>query len=83
VQTASRDDQDLKYEKPSWKNSVKIKVEDTQKPPKLHSVFIGCKFCGALKSLRHPTAVKPFWVDALCINRSDKKETESSSRDKA
>jgi len=30
-------------------------VEDTQKPPELHSVFIGCKLCGALKSMRHLT----------------------------
>jgi hypothetical protein len=56
-----------------WKDSVKIELED--RGGRTHAVFIRNNLCNALKSLRHPTEVRSFWVDALCINRSDKLET--------
>ncbi|CZR63077.1 uncharacterized protein PAC_12974 [Phialocephala subalpina] len=60
---------------PAWKDSVKIELEDTQRPPKTHAVFIRSNLCNALKSLRHSTELRRFWVDALCINRSNPEET--------
>lgn len=57
-----------------WKDSVKIELQEDNSKQK-HPVFIRSNLCNALKSLRHPTEVKYFWVDALCINRSDKLET--------
>ncbi|KAE8454660.1 hypothetical protein EG329_000283 [Mollisiaceae sp. DMI_Dod_QoI] len=77
-------DQQLEYEAisyywggsdPSWKDSVRIELEDSQRPPKVHAVFIRNNLCSALKSLRHPSLLRYFWVDALCINRSDQDET--------
>ncbi|KAF8860222.1 hypothetical protein BDZ45DRAFT_649083 [Acephala macrosclerotiorum] len=58
---------------PAWKDSVKIELEDSQK--KVHAVFIRSNLCNALKSLRHSTEPRRFWVDALCINRSNPEET--------
>ncbi|KUJ09479.1 uncharacterized protein LY89DRAFT_741186 [Mollisia scopiformis] len=56
-----------------WKDSVRIELEDIHK--RTHAVFIRSNLCNALKSLRHPTEVRNFWVDALCINRSNQLET--------
>ncbi|KAL2065534.1 hypothetical protein VTL71DRAFT_3204 [Oculimacula yallundae] len=36
-----------------------------------HSLYIRKNLHSALKTLRHPTKVRSFWVDALCIRRSD------------
>jgi hypothetical protein len=40
-----------------------------------HSIYIRANLHSALRSLRHPKLSRPFWVDALCINRSNGEET--------
>jgi hypothetical protein len=60
---------------PAHKDSTKIEVEDHAK--QVHTVFIRTHLCSGLISLRHPTEVRDFWVDALCINRSDSNEVNN------
>jgi hypothetical protein len=52
--------------------SFDIKVRDPQE--KLHLLKIRGNLYAALRNLRHPKDVKLFWVDALCINRSNSAE---------
>ncbi|KAH9222972.1 heterokaryon incompatibility protein-domain-containing protein [Leptodontidium sp. 2 PMI_412] len=51
-----------------------IELLDDQQPPKSYHIFIRSNLHSALHSLRHPTRLRRFWVDALCINRSNEDE---------
>ena len=51
---------------------IDIKLKDSQ--GKVYSIFIRSTLYAALRSLRHPKDTRPFWVDALCINRSKPEE---------
>jgi hypothetical protein len=48
---------------------VDIKLLDSH--GKSYSIFTKSNLYNALRSLRHPKDVRKFWVDALCINRSN------------
>ena len=48
---------------------VDIELLDSQGKPYL--IFTKSNLYNALRSLRHPKDARKFWVDALCINRSD------------
>ena len=51
---------------------VDIKLLDSQ--GRSYSIFTKSNLYNALRSLRHPKEDRRFWVDALCINRSNKAE---------
>ncbi|KAH7317765.1 heterokaryon incompatibility protein-domain-containing protein [Rhexocercosporidium sp. MPI-PUGE-AT-0058] len=51
-----------------------IELLDEQQPPKSYHIFIRSNLHSALHSLRHPTRMRRFWVDALCINRNNEEE---------
>lgn len=55
--------------------SLEIDLRDNQQPPKSHRIFIRSNLHTALRSLRHPSETRSFWIDALCINRSNVDET--------
>lgn len=53
--------------------SVGVTLLDSHRKP--HNVYVKSALHDALKSLRHPNQVRSFWVDAMCINRSNVNET--------
>lgn len=52
--------------------STEITLRD--KSGRGHRMFIATNLYNALRSICHPTEPQLYWVDALCINHSDKKE---------
>lgn len=64
--------QAMKYEAVSYlwgatsQQSMKINLVDSV--GKAHPIYIRSHLFDALRSLRHPTIHRRFWVDALCIN---------------
>ncbi|OWP00044.1 hypothetical protein B2J93_8615 [Marssonina coronariae] len=51
--------------------SLEVELLDNQQPPRSHRILIRSILHSALRSLRHPTEKRSFWVNALCINHSD------------
>ncbi|PVH82006.1 hypothetical protein DL98DRAFT_489244 [Cadophora sp. DSE1049] len=55
-------------------NFREIEFLDDQQPPKSYPISIRTMVHAALYSLRHPTKIRRFWLDALCIHRSNDDE---------
>jgi hypothetical protein len=53
--------------------SIEITLLDSLKNH--YPIYIRSNLHSALRSLRHPKNYRQFWVDALCINRSNREET--------
>ncbi|KAH7386360.1 heterokaryon incompatibility protein-domain-containing protein [Cadophora sp. MPI-SDFR-AT-0126] len=58
-----KDTQNLSFEE--------IVFLDDHQPPKSYPISIRTMIHAALCSLRHPTRIRRFWLDALCIDRSN------------
>jgi hypothetical protein len=50
--------------------SVEIELRDSEVPPRARRIFIKSSLSTALRSLRHRSEIRYFWVDALCIDRT-------------
>ncbi|KAJ5040591.1 uncharacterized protein L3040_006243 [Drepanopeziza brunnea f. sp. 'multigermtubi'] len=51
-----------------------VELLDNQQPAKTHRRPLKPNLHSALRSLRHPTAARLFWIDALCINHTNVEE---------
>lgn len=49
---------------------AQIELRDSQDPPRSRLIFVKDSLSTALKSLRHRSERRRFWVDFLCIDRS-------------
>jgi hypothetical protein len=78
--TASKNNP-IEYEAISYlwgvrQSSKEIQLRDPQ--GKVHRIFIRSNVYAALRDLRHPKETRSFWVDALCINYSEKDKAEQN-----